>query len=378
VTERADVIVWPGVSSRKRARRRALRVWGVFATVVGASMLAWAAMAPVAHSATSLAAEPGQTPMPSGVTPVPEDCKGIAPTPGSKNDTTQKQLNEGQGIVNVGPNSFDPGGTVHFIVLYNATNKSASFDIRDCVVVFLPGNPNIADVLALVDPADHGQIIPTPGSTPAVKGFDGVIDSGQFEFPDNVALPGEFDFSWTVPADAPPGALICNYAKDTGGSNVGGKENRKGGGACFTVPTPPQTTTTTTANPTTTTTTSASTTTTIGPTTTTAGATPGGATTTTTTAATTTTTTTAATTTTTGTEPSTTTSPAATAAATSATSTTTIPTAVLGESFTKSPLAFTGAETARMVAIGGVLLVTGGLLLLVNARREEAQALTRR
>src|SRR5207253_1683375 len=152
-------------------------------------------------------------------------------------------------------------------------------------------------------------------STPAVKGFDSVIDSGQFEFPDDVALPGEFDFSWTVPADAPPGALICNYAKDTGGSAAGGKENRKGGAACFSVPAPPPTTTTSTET---------------------------------------------------------------VHGAVAATTTTPIPPAVLGESFTKSPLAFTGADSARLVAIAGVLMVTGGLLLLVRARREEGQALTRR
>ena len=105
--------------------------------------------------------------------------------------------------------------------------------------MFLAGNPNIAGVLALIDPNDHGQIIPTPGSEPLVKGFDAVLDQAQFEFADNLALPGEFDLSWTVPSNAPPGALICNYAKDTGGSVVGGKENRKGGGACFTVPLPP-------------------------------------------------------------------------------------------------------------------------------------------
>src|SRR5207237_632327 len=83
-------------------------------------------------------------------------------------------------------------------------------------------NPHIADVLALIDPNGHGQIIPTPGSEPAVKGFDAVVDQAEFDFPDNVALPGEFDMSWTVPGAATPGALICNYAKDTGGSDVGG------------------------------------------------------------------------------------------------------------------------------------------------------------
>src|SRR5437660_9857765 len=239
-------------------RPNTLRNAGVVITIVGACMLAWTAIAPGALSAfsTQLVAEPGQNPMPSGVTAVPEDCKGIAPTPSSKNDTTQKQLNDGQGIVKPGPNSFDPGGTVHFLVLYNATNKSASFDIRDCVVIFNPGNAHIADMLALIDPAGHGQIIPTPGSTPAIKGFDAVLDNAEFDFPDNVALPGEFDLSWTVPASAPPGALICNYAKDTGGSDVGGKENRKAGGACFSVPIPPTTTTTSTSTSTSTSTTS--------------------------------------------------------------------------------------------------------------------------
>src|SRR5437763_1703225 len=145
-------------------------------------MLAWGAAAPAAISAfsTQLVAEPGQNPMPSDVTAVPENCKGVAPTPGRQNHVTQKQLNDGQGIIKPGANSFDPGGTVHFLVLYNPTGKSASFDIRDCVVVFNPGNAHIADMLALIDPAGHSQIIPTPGSTPAIKGYDAVLDNAQF------------------------------------------------------------------------------------------------------------------------------------------------------------------------------------------------------
>ncbi len=348
---------------QRSGQRRTLRIAGVFAMVVGASMLAWASVAPFAHSAfsTALVAEPGQNPMPNAVGPVPENCKGIAPTPGSKNDTTQKQLNEGQGVIKPGANSFDPGGTVHFLVTYNPTDKSASFDIRDCVVVFLPGNTHIADVLALIDPAGHGQIIPTPGSTPAVKGFDAVLDNAQFEFPDDVALPGEFDLSWTVPANAPPGALICNYAKDTGGSHAGGKENRKAGGACFSVPAPP----TTTTSPTTT------------PPTTTAPPTSLAPETTTTTATTSTTSTTSTTV-----EPTTSTTPEVTTSTTgpetaAVVTTTSIPTQVLGESFSKGPLAFTGENTTRMVALAGALLLAGGLMMLATARRRGVAAIRR-
>ena len=349
--------------------RRILRIGGVFASVVGASMLAWAAVAPNATSAfsTQLVAEPGQNPMPSAVAAVPENCKGIAPTPGSKNDVTQKQLNEGQGIVKVGPNSFDPGGTVHFLVLYNPTSKSASFDIRDCVVVFNPGNPHIAAVLALIDPAGHGQIIPTPGSTPAIKGFDAVVDNAEFDFPDNAVLPGEFDLSWSVPVSAPPGALICNYAKDTGGSHVGGKENRKAGGACFSVPVPPTTTTTSTSTTSTTkppappppittsttSTTSTSTTSTTSPTSTTS----------TSTTSTTSTSTTSTSTTSPGPAPT---------AGPNVETTTTIPTQVLGESFSKPPLAFTGENVNRLVAAAGAFVLAGGVLMLAGGRRRSA------
>src|SRR6266540_3037560 len=80
----------------KQRVHRTRRTAGVFATVVGICMLVWGSFAPFAHGvfSTQLVAEPGQTPMPSDVTAVPEDCKGIAPTPGSKDDTTQKELNE--------------------------------------------------------------------------------------------------------------------------------------------------------------------------------------------------------------------------------------------------------------------------------------------
>ena len=321
------------METQEGTHRTAHAAAGFVAAVVGIVMLVWGAFAPYARGVftTQLVAEAGQNPMPSGVTDVPEDCKGIAPTPGSQQDTTQKQLNDGQGIVTPGPNSFAPGGTVHWLVLYNPTAKSASFDIRDCVVIFNAGNPNIAGVLGLVDPNGHGQIIPIPGSEPLVKGFDAVLDQAQFEIPDNVALPGEFDLSWTVP-NAPPGALICNYAKDTGGSDAGGQENRKAGGTCFTVPEPPTTTSTSTT----------STSTTEPPTTTS----------------------------TTSTTPTSTTAvPTAVLGenAVASTTTTTIPTQVLGESFGK--VAFTGTDVQDLVLFGGALMASGGVFLLASGRR---------
>jgi len=90
--------------------RNAYKAAGVFAAIIGVAMLVWGSLAPYAHGAftTQLVAEAGQNPMPSGVTDVPENCNGIAPTPGSQQDTTQKQLNDGQGIVKPGPNSFAP------------------------------------------------------------------------------------------------------------------------------------------------------------------------------------------------------------------------------------------------------------------------------
>jgi len=54
------------------------------------------------------------------------------------------------------------------------------------------------------------------------------------------------------------------------------------------------------------------------------------------------------------------------------TTTTTIPTNVLGESFTKPPLAFTGENVAGGVAIAGSLMSTGGLLMLVASRRRRS------
>ena len=68
--------------------------------------------------------------------------------------------------------------------------------------------------------------------------------------------------------------------------------------------------------------------------------------------------------------------PAPTVAGNVETTTTTIPTNVLGESFTKTPLAFTGEDTAGVVAFAGTLMSSGGLLMLVAARRR-ARPVTR-
>lgn len=368
------------METEEGGHRSAHSAAGVIAAVVGVVMLIWGGFAPSARGvfATQLVAEPGQNPMPSGVADVPENCKGIAPTPGSQQDTTQKQLNEGQGIVKPGPNSFAPGGTVHWLVLYNPTAKSASFDIRDCVVIFNPGNPNIAGVLALIAPNSHGQIIPTPGSEPFVKGFDAFLDEAEFDFPDNVALPGEFDLSWTVP-NAPPGALICNYVKDTGGSAVGGKENRKAGGACFQVPVPPPTTTSTSTSTTSTTTSTTSTTVATSTTSTTVGSTPGGPppppTSTSTTSTSTTEPPTTSTTTTVTDPPSTSSTTTSTTTlgasalgeSVAASTTTSVPTKVLGENFNR--VAFTGTDARDVVLFAGALLASGGVFVLAAGRR---------
>jgi hypothetical protein len=390
---------------------------------------------------TLLAGEPGQNPMPNGVTAVPENCKGIAPTNGSANATTQKQLNDGQGMVKPGANSYLPGGTVHWLIKYNSNAKptSKSFDIRDCVVEFLPGNSHRADVVKLIAPGQsgHGQIIVTgPGSTPDVKGFDNVLDNAEFDFASKQVMPGEFDVSWVLPTDAPPGSLICNYAKDTGGNTKGGKENRKAG-ACFTVAAPPTTTTTTVVQTTTTTvpqtttttvprtttttvprtttttvpqTTTTSTipqttTTTIPPTTTTipvttttvpcesTTTTTGECGTTTTTVAPTTTTTVPqttttvpceSTTTTTGECGTTTTTVAPTTTVVAAVTTTSIPTSVLGESFQRpaagavnaQPLARTGSSTPALLFWAGLALALGGLAIMVRERQTETQQTT--
>jgi hypothetical protein len=128
--------------------------------IISGSVAPWAA----SDVPTALAAEPGQTPAPTDVAPpdpVPENCKGIAPTPGSAQDTTGMELNEGQGSITVGPNALVPGGVVHWLVTYAATDTGKSFEIRDCVVAFNADNPAVATVLGLV--GAHGQLIPTPG-----------------------------------------------------------------------------------------------------------------------------------------------------------------------------------------------------------------------
>ncbi len=236
---------------------------------------------------------------------------------------------------------------MHWVVSYGASNSAKRFEIRDCVVEFLPSNPSRLAVLALMAAGTHSEVVAVPGSTPALKSFDHVLDSGQFEFPSRVALPGEFDMSWTVSSKVVPGALVCNYAKDTGGNATGGTENRKAGAACFVVP---QTTPTTTTGPTTTT--RPTTTSTVTPSTV-----PGG--TTTTTASVATTTTTASVTTTAATS---------TSVTTVARTTTTAGPSVLGEQTGRLPLTG-GAGRVGVIAVGLMLMAVGSLVLAIERRR---------
>jgi LPXTG-motif cell wall-anchored protein len=53
--------------------------------------------------------------------------------------------------------------------------------------------------------------------------------------------------------------------------------------------------------------------------------------------------------------------------------TTTLPTQVLGESETRTVLPVTGAAATLLAAIGALLIV-GGTILLVTARRRHAEA----
>lgn len=269
--------------------------------------------------------------MPGAPVAVPEDCNGIAPTSGSARATTQKQLTG-----NGGSTTFNAGDTVHFVVKFNPTDQTKSFDIRDCVVEFLPSNSFTSEVKSLITSGSTGQLIPTPGSTPAIKGYDAVLDNAEWSWPDNSNLSsGSFFLSWkvTVPAGTPSGTLICNYAKDTGGSNAGGGENRKAG-ACFTVGGGSNPTTTTVPNRPT-----------VIPTTTTTTAT-------------------------------TTTAPAVVAPV--VITTTTAPAQVLGEVVTRPTLPFTGSNTGVLAMTGGLMLLVGGLLLWAADRRLAEARVTER
>ncbi len=326
-------------------------------------------------------------------------CEGVAPTSGSLEALTVMQVNTGQGLVKDVANDFSPGSPVHYLVEYNPTDAANSFDIVDCVVEFLPvtaAHPadNTVAILALAT-GPHGQLFANPpATTPVIKGFDLWLDGVEFSWgPNNQALPGEFDFAYTIPADVTSGAVVCNYAKTTGGTETGGDENRKAG-ACFEVvggPTP-STTTTSSIPPSTTTTSSiplsTTTTSTMAPSTTTTSSIPPSTTTTSTIAPSTTTTSSIppSTTTTSTTSPST----AATSTTTTsvggaipATTTTTRPVSVIvPEVATTNPgqvlplvvtpqpvqLPSTGSGTRDLTILAGLFLVAGGLALTAAGR----------
>lgn len=221
------------------------RLVALSACALVALMAAFGLLPSQAHAANNpyipaLFAEPTYTPAPIKKTdpgPVIENCKGVAPAVSSGKDSptnplTDKELNTGQGQVTGVTNSFLPGGTVHWIVTFPNHPTTSSFDIRDCVVAFYAGNTTgIQSVLAH---ENNGEVDPMPGDEHIVKSYSAVLDTGQFEWADGLNLNGEFDLGWTTPANVPPGTIICDYVKTTGGGSAGKGGDRKAG-FCFTV-----------------------------------------------------------------------------------------------------------------------------------------------
>jgi hypothetical protein len=359
------------------ARRRWARRTGALMSIMGMALMGIGALAPAVEAAPApppaysgpFVAE--SSPAPASIVAVGSAglCEGVAPTSGSLEALTVMQVNTGQGLVKDVANDFSPGSPVHYLVEYNPTDAANSFDIVDCVVEFLPvtaAHPadNTVAILALAT-GPYGQLFANPpATTRVIKGFDHWLDGVEFGWgPSNQALPGEFDFAYTIPADVTPGAVVCNYAKTTGGTETGGDENRKAG-ACFEVVGGPTSSTTTTSSiPPSTTTTS-----TIASSTTTTSSIPPSTTTTSTTSPST-----AATSTTT----------TSVGGAIPATTTTTHPVSVIvPEVATTNPgqvlplvvtpqpveLPSTGSGTRDLTILAGLFLAAGGLALCAAGR----------
>jgi hypothetical protein len=115
-------------------------------------------------------------------------CNGVRPTPGSGN--TNKRLVSGD---------LEPGGTVTFEISFpvDANDVGGDFAITDCV--FIGGKAALKYTVAFV--------------------------------PNNENFLLTFDL--VIPADAPIGALYCNFAKTTQSPSTSQASNRKAGPACF-------------------------------------------------------------------------------------------------------------------------------------------------
>ena len=353
---------------------------GAVATSAGLLMLATGLLLFPAQAATNTFGgyswEAGQ----ALVTPghVIENAEGIAPatSSGKPDAQTLKSIDDGQ-------SNLVLAGTASFVVEFPVDGATRSFDIRDVVVVFEPGNQAI-DTMKGIMSETGGRLVPTPGTENAVKGFDRVIDDVQWAFDDGQQLSTTWNYTWSIPTSLTPGSLVCNYVKTTGGGSKGGAADRKAG-ACFEIPRTVTTTTvvptttttvapttTTTVAPTTTTTVAPTTTTTVAPTTTTTVApttTTTVAPTTTTTVAPTTTTTVAPTTTTTVAPTTTTTATAPTVLPTTVQTTTTVPAAVLGLQEQRGQLPVTGINSRIILELAGLMLILGGLAMFTAGQR---------
>lgn len=153
--------------------RRALAVTGAAAL---ASIAVPLLLAAPAHAATVT--------IESGVA----GCQGVVTTPGSENTT--KRLIAGD---------LEPGGTVTFEINYpvDAGDVNGDFAITDCV--FINDVATVKYTVSFV--------------------------------PNNTAFL--LTFNLQIPADAPVGALYCNYAKTTQSPSASQASNRKANPACF-------------------------------------------------------------------------------------------------------------------------------------------------
>ncbi len=280
------------------------------------------------------------------VTSVQENANGIAPATSSGKPSEQTIK-----TIDTAHSNLVPGGTAVFTLQWPVTGTTHSFDIRDVPVVFNAGNTNISAVEGIM--AANGQLVPTPGTEPAIKGYDQELPSIQFVVSDDQTLPGTFTYSWAIPSNlgsASGDTLVCNYAKTTGKGSAGKGADRKAG-ACFVIPP--------TTLPTTTTTTS-STTTTIKSTTTTVFHPPVQPT----------MTLPHVTTTTVTTPPTTVTTVAPVVKGSTTTvlpvTTTTLAQMIAGE---QQQLPLTGTDNRPLLELAGLSLTLGGLALLASGRR---------
>jgi hypothetical protein len=129
------------------------------------------------------------------------------------------------------PESFMPGGTVHYIYDDNphANGGTNNFTIQDCVVTYPAGT---------FQPSDFNSDGVLINPTKSVLNGGTQIDGGELSGISD--KEGLMYYSWTSGSDLGDGTWVCNFARDIR-NNHGGGGNRKVLPSCYQVAPDPDT-----------------------------------------------------------------------------------------------------------------------------------------